>query len=45
LSLTRFLCTLSKADFNVLINFYGFNDDKNPKRLPTEYTLIVENPW
>jgi hypothetical protein len=27
----------------VLINFYGFNDDKNPKRLPTKYTLIVEN--
>ncbi len=31
LSLTWFLCTLSKADFNVLINFYGFNDDENPK--------------
>jgi hypothetical protein len=27
----------------VLINFYGFNDDENPKQLPTEYTLIVEN--
>jgi hypothetical protein len=27
----------------VLINFYGFNDDKNPKWLPTKYTLIVEN--
>jgi hypothetical protein len=43
LSLTRFLCTLSEADFNVLINYFGFNDDKNPKRLPTKYTLIVEN--
>ncbi len=27
----------------MLINFYGFNDDENPKQLPTEYTLIVEN--
>jgi hypothetical protein len=27
----------------VLNNFYGFNDDKNPTRLPTKYTLIVEN--
>jgi hypothetical protein len=42
-SLTQSLCTLSEADFNVHINYYGFNDDKNPKRLPTKYTLIVEN--
>ncbi len=41
LSLTQFLGTLSKADFNVLINYFGFNDDKNPKQLPTECTLIV----
>ncbi len=27
----------------MLINFYGFNDDKNPKQLSTKYTLIVEN--
>jgi hypothetical protein len=43
LSLTQFLCTLSGANFDVLINFYGFNDDENPKRLPTKYTLIFEN--
>ncbi len=32
-----------KADFNVLINYYGFNDDENTKQLPAKYTLIVEN--
>ncbi len=31
LSLTQFLCTLSEADFNVLINYFGFNDDENPR--------------
>jgi hypothetical protein len=35
LSLTWFLCTMSMADFDVLINYYGFNDDKNP-RLPAK---------
>jgi hypothetical protein len=43
LSLTQFLCTLSKANFDVLIQYFGFSDDKKPKRLPTKYTLIVEN--
>ncbi len=43
LSLTHFLCTLSKADFNVFIEYFGFSDDEKPKQLPTEYTLIVEN--
>jgi hypothetical protein len=43
LSLTQFLCTLSEADFDVLINYFGFNDDKNPRRLPAEYTSIVDN--
>jgi hypothetical protein len=43
LSLTQFLCTLSKADFDVLMNYFGFNDDKKSQQLPTEYTLIVEN--
>jgi hypothetical protein len=40
--LTKFLCTLSEADFNVLINFFGFDDEK-PKQLPTKYTSVVEN--
>jgi hypothetical protein len=40
--LTQFLCTLSEGDFNVLFNFYGFNNDKNKTRLPAEYTSIVE---
>ncbi len=31
LSLTQFLCTLSEADFNVLINYFGFNDYEKPK--------------
>ncbi len=31
LSLTQFLYKLSEADFNVLINYFGFNDDNNPK--------------
>jgi hypothetical protein len=43
LFLTQFLCTLSEADFDVLINYFGFLDDKKPKRLPTKYTLVVEN--
>jgi hypothetical protein len=43
LSLTQFLCTLSKSDFNVLIEYFGFSNDKKPKQLPTKYTLIVEN--
>jgi hypothetical protein len=43
LFLTKFLCTLSEADFNVLINYFGFSDGKKPKQLPAEYTLIVEN--
>ncbi len=41
--MTQFLCILSEADFNVLCNYFGFNDDENSKRLPTKYTLIVEN--
>ncbi len=41
--MTWFLCTISKADFYVLIYFHGFNDDKNQKRFSTKYTLIVEN--
>jgi hypothetical protein len=37
LSLTWFLCTLSDADFNLLVNYFGFNnDDENTKRLPTK---------
>ncbi len=43
LSLTWFLCTISEADFDVLINYYGFNDDKNPRQLPAKYTSTVEN--
>jgi hypothetical protein len=43
LSLTQFLYRLSEADFNVLINYFGFLDDKKPKQLPIKYTLIVEN--
>ncbi len=43
LSLTRFLCILPEADFKVLIEYFGFNDDENTKQLPAEYTLIVEN--
>jgi hypothetical protein len=43
LSLTQFLCTLSKADFDMLIEYFGFSDDKKPKQLPTKYTSIVEN--
>jgi hypothetical protein len=27
----------------VLIEYFGFSDDKKPKQLPTKYTLIVEN--
>jgi hypothetical protein len=42
LSLTQFLCTISEADFKVLIEYFGFNDDKITKQLPAEYTLIVE---
>jgi hypothetical protein len=43
LSLTQFLCTLSMADFDVLIEYFGFSDNKKPKQLPTAYTLVVEN--
>jgi hypothetical protein len=43
LFLTKILCTLSEADFNMLINYTGFSDDEKPKQLPTEYTLVVEN--
>jgi hypothetical protein len=43
LFLTQFLCTLSEADFDVLIEYFGFGDDKILKQLPTEYALIVEN--
>ncbi len=43
LFLTKFLCTLSEADFNVLIEYFGFSDDEKPKQLPTKYTLIVDN--
>ncbi len=39
--LTKFLCTLSEADFDVLIEYFGFLDGKKPKQLPTKYTLIV----
>jgi hypothetical protein len=38
LFLTKFLCTLSKADFNVLIDYFGFSDDEKPKQLLTKYT-------
>jgi hypothetical protein len=31
LFLTQFLFTLSDADFDVLINYFGFLDDKKPK--------------
>ncbi len=31
LSLTQFLYRLSEADFYVLINYFGFLDDKKPK--------------
>ena len=41
--LTRFLCTLSEADFDVLITYYRFNDDENTKQLPVEYSSIFEN--
>jgi hypothetical protein len=41
--LTQFLCTLSEADFNVLINYFGFNDVKNTKQLPAKYTKIFNN--
>ncbi len=41
--LTQFLCTLSEADLNVLIEYFWYLDDKKPKQLPPEYTLIVEN--
>jgi hypothetical protein len=41
--LTQFLCTLSEAYFDVLIQYFGFSDDKKPKKIPTKYTLIVEN--
>jgi hypothetical protein len=41
--LTQFLCTLSKADFNVIFNYYGFNHDKNLRHLAAKYTSIVEN--
>jgi hypothetical protein len=37
LSLTQFLCTLSRADFDVLIQYFGFSDDEKPKQLPTKY--------
>jgi hypothetical protein len=43
LLLTQFLCTLSEADFNLLIEYFCFLDDKKPKQLPTDYTLIVED--
>jgi hypothetical protein len=43
LFLTQFLCTLSEADFDVLVEYFGFSGDKKPKQLPTKYTLIVEN--
>ncbi len=43
LSLTQVLCTLSEVNFDVLIQYFGFSDDKKPKQLPTKYTLIVEN--
>jgi hypothetical protein len=29
--LTQFLCTLSEAGFDVLIEYFGFNDDEKPK--------------
>jgi hypothetical protein len=41
--LTQFLCTLTEADFDVLIEYFGSSDDKKPKLLPTKYTSIVEN--
>jgi hypothetical protein len=40
LSLTQFLCTLSKADFDVLNEYFGFSDDPKPKQLPTKYTFV-----
>ncbi len=43
LSLTQFLCTLSMADFDVLIEYFGFSDNKKLKQLPTAYTFVVEN--
>ncbi len=27
----------------MLIEYFGFSDDKKPKQLPAEYTLTVEN--
>jgi hypothetical protein len=39
LSLIQFLCTLFKADFDVLIQSFGFSDYKKPKQLPTEQFL------
>jgi hypothetical protein len=42
-SLTWFLCRLSEAVFDVLLNYFGFNDDKNTKQLPAEYSEIFKN--
>ncbi len=41
--LTQFLCTLTEADVDVLIEYFESSDDKKLKPLPTKYTSIVEN--